>query len=106
MAHSWEVVCVETDPESPHDDCRQITDIGFNAPTLTTKPVDQVSSMIESGLSAWHIQTDDGQLPLRPIHTDQMYVRTMDEDSPQDPLLEFIECTKFEQDERLERALG
>lgn len=106
MEHSWEVVCVTVDDDAEHDDCRRITEIGYKAPTLRRKQVDQVASMIESELSAWHLETDAGRVPLQAVTDDRLYVRTLDEDSPDDPLLSVIDCNTWEQEDRLDRALG
>lgn len=85
--HSWNVVCINTDEESAFDDCRQITEIGFLAPTIRMKSVSEVASRIRSGLSNFHIPQGDDELPLQFAKDQRMYVRTLDDDSSDDPLL-------------------
>lgn len=103
MAHSWEVVCITIDEDSPHDDCRTIDEIGYKAPTLTIQGVDNTASKITSDLSGYHMMHDGSKLPLEAAKDDTLlYVRTRDEDSPDDPLLGLPRKSQYEERERYE----
>ena len=97
--HSWHVVCIKT-TEPEFDDCRQITEIGYLAPTLRLKPVDVASSMIRSGLSKFHMEHDGGKRPLLSAKHDRMYVRTLEEDAPEDPLLALPDVEEYKTQSR------
>lgn len=100
--YSWPVRCIEVDEESEYDDCRAIQTIGKEvAHNLREKRVDMVASMIANETAAYHIERDGRQIPLKSAKADgKMYVRTMDEDSPDDPLLELPSIQEYELDEK------
>lgn len=100
--YSWKVVCVGYEEESAYDDCRAINIIGKEvAHNLREKRVDMVASQIASENAAYHLEVDGQEIPLKPAkHDSKMYVRTMDEDSVEDPLLDLPTITEYELDEK------
>lgn len=102
--HSWEVVCIEVDEDSEFDDCRAISTIGYRAPSLKKKSADVVGARIHQGHSDFHVVVDGEQVQLQAASDPDVnfYARTLDEDSPSDPLLELENCTDHELNERLE----
>ena len=102
--HSWEVICIEVDEASEYDDCRAITTLGYLAPTLRKKRVDVVGARIHQGHSDFHVEIDGERVPLEAEQHPGMgfYTRTLDEDSPEDPLLGLTPCRQYELDEHIE----
>ena len=102
---SWEVICVEVDPESEFDDCRSIESIGVSvADSLRRKKVDSTAGIIRNDLGSYHVTDGDRRIPLRGVRGDEfMYVRTLDEDSPSDPLLDMPRCETCEASRRWEQ---
>lgn len=102
--HSWEVACVEVDAERDVEDCRAISEVGFYAPSLSRKSADVVGAQIHQGHAAFHVEIDGERVPLQ-AGTDpdvNFYVRTLDEDSAEDPLLELRTCTDLEREAQFE----
>ncbi len=100
--HSWEVACIEVDEDRDVEDCRAITEVGYYAPSLSRKSADVVGAQIRQGHAAFHVVLDGERVPLR-AGTDpdvNFYVRTLDEDSPDDPLLDLRTCTDLEREEQ------
>lgn len=100
--YSWEVVCLDADEESDYDDCRAVTIIGKEvANNLREKQVDMVASQIANDNSAYHIVVDGRKIPLQAAKADsRMYVRTLDEDSPDDPLLDLPAVEEWKYDDK------
>lgn len=98
--YSWRVVCVGTDEESEYDDCRGVHTIGKEvANNLREKQVDMVASQIANDNASYHIVVDGREIPLQAAKADsRMYVRTLDEDRSDDPLLDLprVEDWKYE----------
>lgn len=101
--HSWEVICVGYREDTEHNDCRAIKEIGYLAPTLRTRKVDAVASMLDSGLSNYHLTIDGRKIPLQAAKDKYYYVRTEDEDTPDDPLLTLPTITKYKTEEKFKR---
>lgn len=102
--HSWEVVCIELDPDRNYDDCRAIEKIGFLAPTLKRSSTNTAGAQIKQGHKRFHIMMDGEKVPLQ-NHKDPdllHYVRILDEDSSEDPLLDLPRCGKYELDNHIE----
>ena len=100
--HSWEVACIEVDDERDVEDCRGIREVGYYAPSLSRKSADVVGAQIHQGHAAYHVVVEGERVPLQ-AGTDPdgtFYVRTLDEDSPEDPLLELRTCRDIEREER------
>ena len=100
--HSWKVACVEVDDERDVEDCRAISEVGYYAPSLSRKSADVVGAQIHQGHAAFHVVLDGERVPLQ-AGTDpdvNFYVRTLEEDSPEDPLLELRTCRGLERAER------
>lgn len=102
--YSWKVLCVGVDEDSAFDDCRAIHTIGKDvANNLREKKVDMVASQILSENAAYHIVVDGQEIPLKAGHSETgMYVRTLDEDSSDDPLLDLPTIQEFELNEKFE----
>ena len=102
--HSWEIVCIEVDEDSDYDDCRAITTLGYRAPSLRKKDSDVVGARIHQGHSDFHVVVDGERVPLQADREEDVhfYARTLDEDSPDDPLLDLKSCTQYEMDEHLQ----
>lgn len=90
----WEVVCVEFDDESDREDCRAIEAVGHPvANTVRTRGVDTVHAMIDAGLSRFYVTVDGERRYLRPAARDgRLYVRTLEADAPDDPILDLPAC--------------
>ena len=100
--HSWEVACIEVEDERDVEDCRAIREVGYYAPSLSRKSADVVGAQIHQGHAAYHVVVEGERVPLQ-AGTDPdgtFYVRTLDEDSPEDPLLELRTCRDLEREER------
>jgi hypothetical protein len=100
--HSWEVACIEVDGERDVDDCRAISEVGYYAPSLSRKSADVVGAQIHQGHAAFHVVIDGECVPLQ-AGTDpdvNFYVRTLEGDSPEDPLLDLRTCRDVEREER------
>jgi hypothetical protein len=102
--HSWEVVCIEVDDDSSFSDCRAISQIGYKAPSLKKKDSNNVSGRIRQGHSDYHILVDGRRVPLESAKDPDvhLYVRTMDEDTTDDPLLQLESCSSLELSKRFE----
>lgn len=102
--HSWEIVCVETDDDSDFEDCRAITQLGYLAPTLRKKSTDVVGAQIHQDHRAFHVVVDGERVPLEAARDEAVnfYVRTREEDDPEDPLLRVPQCSTYELEEHLE----
>jgi hypothetical protein len=96
--YSWKVRCVGIDEDSEYDDCRAIHTIGKEvAHNLKEKQVDMVASQIANENAGYHIEIDGEKVPLKAAKGEMgMYVRTLDEDSPDDPLLELPTIQEFQ----------
>lgn len=103
MAYSWEVLCVDVDEDSEYDDCRAVDEIGFRvAAGLRRKTMDTAAVMVESGNTDYHVTVDGERVPLQPVVDEPpRYLRTLDEDSSTDPLLDLPTCAEYEMEQRL-----
>lgn len=92
--HSWEVVCVVKREGSEYKDCRSIDEIGFRvANKIQKRNIDQVYSMMESGLASYHIIVDSEELAFKSVSMDGIkYVRTLDTDDENDDLMKLGSC--------------
>lgn len=104
--HSWEVVCVELDPDREYNDCRSIETIGFLAPSLKKSSTNTAGGQINQGHKQFHIKIDGERLPLQSAKDPDIhqYVRALDEDSADDPLLELPRCGKYELKNHIENV--
>lgn len=98
------IVCIEINEDSEYDDCRQITHLGFLAPSLTKRKMDRVWWSVNSsnvgGYFVWH---DEQIHKLQAAEDgDYRYVRAADEDTPSDPLLNLPTCDEYERSDRYE----
>lgn len=102
--HSWEIVCVDVDTDREYADCRAITRLGYLAPTLREKPSDVVGAQIHQGHREFHVEVDGERVPLQADRDPEVnfYVRTLDDDAPDDPLLELPSCQTYALEDRLE----
>lgn len=96
--HGWEVVCVERAADPAHADCRSIERVGhLVANTLRTRGVDTVHAMIDSGLSRFYVAVEGERRYLQPAtHEGGLYVRTLETDSADDPVLELPACEEYD----------
>jgi hypothetical protein len=104
--YSWEVVCVELGSNRDYDDCRAIETIGFLGPSLKKTSTNTAGAQIKQGHKQFHIEVDGEKIPLQngkdpEIH---QYVKTLDEDSSEDPLLDLQRCGKYELDNHIENV--
>ncbi len=100
--HSWEVVCVDRDPDREFDDCRAIEEVGFLAPSLREESANTVAARIHQDHSNFHITVDGEQVQLEAQRDPDVffYPRTLEEDSPDDPLLALPPCNRYERDQK------
>ena len=96
--HGWEVVCLDIDETSDYEDCRAIKRIGFHvANSVKKEPVDTTAGKIRSDLSGYYVTSGGEPVPLQPAKADgASYVRSLDSDSDNDPLLSLPSCTEYE----------
>jgi len=87
--------------DSPYNDCRQIDEIGFVvANNLETKTADTAACMVIQGQSAYHVVVDGERFDLHPAgESPNRYLRTLDEDSPDDPLLRIPSIQEYEREQ-------
>lgn len=102
--YSWEVVCIDIDEDREFDDCRAIEEIGFLAPSLKRTGTNTAGAQITQGHKQFHIVLDGERIPLQHAKDPDIhhYVRTLDEDSPADPLLQLDGCSKYELENHIE----
>lgn len=102
--HSWEILAIELDEDSEHDDCRALHKVGYHvAGSLKESRVDEVASKIDTGISAYHANLADRRRELEAV-TDgpMMYVRTLPEDSPTDPLLDLPTIAEWKRERQFD----
>jgi hypothetical protein len=104
--YSWEAVCIELDSDRGYDDCRAIETIGFLAPSLKKSSTNTAGAQIKQGHKQFHIKIDGQKVSLQNAKDPELhqYVRTLDEDSPDDPLLDLPRCQKYELDNHIENV--
>lgn len=103
--HSWEVVCVDQESEGEVGSCRAITTIGYLVANSVRKLDPHTAALrIDSGNLAFHIYHNDDRLTLQKAgEGTSAYVRTMDTDSPNDPLLSLPSINEFEAEQKREQ---
>lgn len=96
MGFEFEVICVEIDDESPHDDCRCIEKIGYEALTGVNRwTSERIHDEIERGRMAFYVEEYGSKLSLEAVERDgTKYVRTEPVDTEQDALLELPRCSR------------
>lgn len=91
----YRVVCVVIDYDSPHDDCRCVEALGFRSQsggTITRTPA-EVYGMIEEAGDTVVVDYREETLKLVAATRDgTRYVRTEDEDTAEDALLNKQTC--------------
>jgi hypothetical protein len=101
--HSWEVVCIGVDEESEYDDCRRIETLGYDLNNRVKEAaVDKACLMMDSELSGYHVTVDDRRYDLEPVVGDLKYVRSLEEDSPEDPLLSLPTLEEYRRTRRFD----
>lgn len=95
--YGWEVVCLEVDDDAEFDDCRAIKKIGYDvANSVKKESVDMTASKIRAELSDYYVESSGRQIPLQTSSADgKHYVRVLDEDASDDPLLQLPSCTEY-----------
>jgi hypothetical protein len=107
-SYSWEVVCITRDEESEYDDCRSIDELGYVV-AANRRFIDAETAClrIQSGNKRFHVEVDGEELPLEAAgEYPQHYVRTRQEDSPEDPLLSLPSREELEHEDYLESIGG
>lgn len=101
--HSWEIVCIDVDSDSEYDDCRAITELGYLAPTLNKKSSDEIGAQIHQGHRAFHITIDGTRHQLKSDRQQDVnfYVRTLDKNSVDDPLLSIEACSSYQLEDKM-----
>lgn len=102
--YSWEILAIGLDEDSEYEDCRRVDKVGYRvAGSLKESQVDEVASKINSGLSAYHTNVAGSRWEVEAV-TDgpTMYVRTLPEDSPDDPLLELPSISEWKAKRRFD----
>lgn len=96
---------MQPDQDSEYDDCRAIEEVGFMAPTLRRASANVVAARIHQGQSDFHLERDGRRIPLQGVKDPDVhyYVRTLDEDGPDDPLLQLPACTTYEREQELSK---
>lgn len=104
--YSWTVRCVGLDDDAAHDDCRAITTLGVEvAHNLREKDADLVASNLLNDNAAYHLEVDGERVPLQGASDgSHMYVRTRDEDTSDDPLLDLPTIEEYRRAERFQPA--
>lgn len=99
---SYRVKCITTDPDSSHDDCRSITELGFEGMSkdIVTKTPETVHSIIDKPRTDVYIVVEGSKVVLKQVEDDgTKYVRTADEDTADDPLLDLPACEELIEDD-------
>lgn len=99
---SYRVKCITIDPDSSFDDCRAIAELGFEGMSkdVVTKSPETVHSIIDKPRTDVYIVVDGSKVVLKQVeHEDGKYVRTADEDTEDDPLLNLPACEELIEDE-------
>lgn len=102
---SWEVVAADRTTEEPVEDCREIDVLGYRvAGSVREKDVATAAIMIENGRTNMHILVNGEEVSLRPAGEGaNRYVRTIDSDSPDDPLLSLPSIAEYKQQKEAEK---
>lgn len=91
----YQVICVSIDQGSQYDDCRCIEQIGFPAESggTATRTPEQVYDMIENQGDSAFIEHGGSETDLEgATHGSTKYVRTEQNDTEEDNLLEQQSC--------------
>jgi hypothetical protein len=91
----YEVECVTVDYDAPHDDCRAIDAIGFEAVDggITRMPPAEVHRMIADSEDEVHVVYHGERSRVRPATDgERRYVRAAEEDTAEDPLMKQPSC--------------
>lgn len=92
---SYRVACVSMDYDAEHDDCRCIEEIGFQTESgrIVTRTPAQVHTMIVDEDHTVVVEYKDEQSRLEAVTKDGVdYVRSADEDTPDDTLMKKPSC--------------
>lgn len=92
---AYEVECVTVDYDSPHEDCRAIETVGFEAVDggLTRKTPAEVHRLIAEAGEEVYVVYHGERTPVQAASDgDALYVRAAAEDTPEDPLLKQPSC--------------
>jgi len=99
---SYRVKCITTDPDPEYDDCRCITEFGFEGMSkdIVTKAPETVHSIIDKPRTDVYIVVNGSKVVLKQVEDDEKkYVRTEDEDTPEDPLFDLPACEELIEDD-------
>lgn len=90
---AFEVICATTDESSEYDDCRCITEIGYEVGDLTRKQTPaRIHDKIKGGTD-FYVEYRSSKTYLVPVENDgTKYVRTEPNDTKQDNLLKIGDC--------------
>lgn len=100
----FEVVAIRlqegvTDPT----DCSTIRELGYLAPNLNVETADTIGKMIQRR-NYWYVTANGEQHSLVAAKADEThYCRTLDHDSPDDPLLSLPSIDEWQRDQTMEQ---
>lgn len=105
VMHSWEVVCVDVDSDTDITDCQSITNIGYLvANSVKELDPNTAALMIEKNQKKLHISQEDREIPVKKAGEGMdAYVRTLDRDSSEDPLLKLPTIEEYHNKEKREQ---
>ncbi len=84
-------------------DCSAIHELGYLAPNLNVKTTDTIGKMIQRR-NYWYVTTNGEQRSLRTAHSGEThYCRTLDQDSPDDPLLALPTIDEWQRSQSMEQ---
>lgn len=99
---SYRVECIVRDEDSEYDDCRSIAELGFEGMSkdIVKKAPETVYNIIEKPRTDVYIVVDGSKVVLQQVEDgDRKYVRTEDEDTDDDPLLDLPPCEELIEDD-------
>lgn len=92
---SYNIACVSMDYDASHDDCRCITEIGFETESgrITTRTPEEVHEMIVEDDITIVVEYKGTQTALEAVEQDgERYVRSADTDTSDDTLMKKPSC--------------
>lgn len=102
--HGFTIVCVDVDEDSEFDDQRAITRLGFLAPKLKIEDIDKAWAIQQSRGN--HVCIEIDGVPVNPVSDKEdnvKYLRTTEELSTDDPLLDLPSISVYRAEERLDQ---
>lgn len=84
-------------------DCSAIHELGYLAPNLNVETADTIGKMIQRR-NYWYVTDQGDQRPLVAAQSEEThYCRTLDHDSPDDPLLDLPSIDEWQRDQAMEQ---